>query len=106
MLQELFNRIPYETGAQAPDTLAYALGVTIGALVLGRRRWPLGVLVASVVTLQVYYLANYPGIQPAVALAVSLYTAAAAGYLRWALVIAAWYWVPRCYSRPLGFWDR
>jgi serine phosphatase RsbU (regulator of sigma subunit) len=86
--------VTYETGAQPPDALAYALGVTIGALVLGRRRWPLGVLVASVVTLQVYYFANYPGIQPAVALAVALYTAAAAGYLRWALVIAAWYWVP------------
>src|SRR3712207_1157867 len=86
--------VTYERGSQPPDTLAYALGVTIGALVLARRRWPLGVLVASVVTLQVYYFANYPGIQPAVALAVALYTAAAAGYLRWSLVIAAWYWVP------------
>ncbi len=98
--------VTYVGGAQPPDALAYALGVTIGALVLGRRRWPLGVLVASVVTLQVYYFANYPGIQPAVALAVALYTAAAAGYLRWSLVIAAWYWVPRYYSRPSGFWDR
>ena len=98
--------VTYERGAQPPDALAYALGVSIGALVLARRRWPLGVLVASVVTLQVYYFANYPGIQPAVALAVALYTAAAAGYLRWSLVIAAWYWVPRYYSRPSGFWDR
>ncbi len=86
--------VTYERGSQPPDALAYALGVTIGALVLARRRWPLGVLVASVVTLQVYYFANYPGIQPAAALAVALYTAAAAGYLRWSLVIAAWYWVP------------
>jgi serine phosphatase RsbU (regulator of sigma subunit) len=82
-----------EPGARPPDALAYALGMTIGALVLARRRWPVGVLVASVVTLQVYYLANYPGILPAVPLAVALYTAAAAGYLRWSLAVAAWYWV-------------
>jgi serine phosphatase RsbU (regulator of sigma subunit) len=86
--------VTYERGSQPPDALAYALGVTIGALVLARRRWPLGVLAASVVTLQVYYLANYPGMLAAVPLAVALYTAAAAGYLRWSLVIAAWYWVP------------
>jgi serine phosphatase RsbU (regulator of sigma subunit) len=85
--------VTYEKGSQPPDALAYALGVTIGALVLARRRWPLGVLAASVVTLQVYYLANYPGMLAAVPLAVALYTAAAAGYLRWSLVIAAWYWV-------------
>src|SRR3712207_9185234 len=63
--------VTYERGSQPPDTLAYALGVTIGALVLARRRWPLGVLVASVVTLQVYYLANYPGMLAAVPLAVA-----------------------------------
>jgi serine phosphatase RsbU (regulator of sigma subunit) len=82
-----------ETGSQPPDTFAYALGVMIGALVLVRRRWPVGVLVASVVTLQVYYIANYPGILPAVPLAVALYTAAAAGHLRWSLAVAAWYWI-------------
>jgi serine phosphatase RsbU (regulator of sigma subunit) len=82
-----------EAGSQPPDALAYALGVTIGALVLVRRRWPVGVLVASVVTLQVYYIACYPGILPAVPLAVALYTAAAAGHLRWSLAVAAWYWI-------------
>ena len=82
-----------EPGSRPPDTLAYALGVMIGAFVLARRRWPMGVLVASVVTLQVYYLANYPGILAAVPLAVALYSAAAAGYLWWSLAVAAWYWV-------------
>jgi serine phosphatase RsbU (regulator of sigma subunit) len=82
-----------EAGSQPPDTFAYTLGVTIGILVLARRRWPVGVLVASVVTLQVYYIANYPGILPAVPLAVALYTAAAAGHLRWAVAVAAWYWI-------------
>jgi hypothetical protein len=82
-----------EPGARPPDTLAYVLGVTIGAFVLARQRWPVGVLVASFVTLQVYYFANYLGILPAVPLAIALYTAAAAGYLRWSLAVAAWYWV-------------
>lgn len=74
-----------------PDALAYALGVTIGALVLARRRWPVGVLVASVAALQVYHFAGYPGISAAVPLAAALYTAAAAGRLRWALGVAAVY---------------
>ena len=92
-----------EPGSTPPDALAYALGVTIAALVLARRRWPVGVLVASVVTLQVYYLLNYPGMLAAVPLAVALYTAAAAGYLRWAVVIAAWYWVPPLFFAAFGY---
>jgi hypothetical protein len=49
------------------------------------------VLVASFAALQVYYMLNYPGISAAVALAVALHTAGAAGYLRWALLVAAWF---------------
>jgi adenylate cyclase len=84
-------RAAQEPGARPTDLLAYALGWTIGALLLARRRWPLAVLVASVTTLQVYYLLNYPGMSAAVPLAVALYTAGAAGYLRWALLVAAWF---------------
>jgi class 3 adenylate cyclase len=84
-------RAAQEPGARAPDLLAYALGWTIGALLLARRRSPLAVLVASVTTLQVYYLLNYPGMSAALPLAVALYTAGAAGYLRWALLVAAWF---------------
>jgi serine phosphatase RsbU (regulator of sigma subunit) len=87
-----------EVGSQPPDALAYALGLVIAGLVLMRRRSPVGVLVASVVVLQIYYFANYPGILPGVALAVALYSAAAAGQLRWSLAIAAWFWVI-----PLGY---
>jgi len=76
-------------GARPPDALA----VTIGAVVRARRRWPVGVLVATFFLLQVYYWTNYPSIWPAVALAVPLYTAAAAGHLRWSLAVAAWYGV-------------
>jgi class 3 adenylate cyclase len=84
-------RVAREPGARAPDLLAYALGWTIGALLLARRRWPVGVLVASFATLQAYYVLNYPGISAALPLAVALYTAGAAGYLRWALLVAGWF---------------
>jgi hypothetical protein len=74
-----------------PDALAYALGLTIAALVLVRRRWPVAVLVASAVALQLYYLLDYAGIRPAVPLAVALATAWAAGHPRWSLLVAAWF---------------
>jgi class 3 adenylate cyclase len=60
-------------------------------VLLARRRWPLAVLVASFATLQLYYTLDYPGMSAAVPLAVALYTAGAAGYLRWALLVAAWF---------------
>jgi class 3 adenylate cyclase len=74
-----------------PDAFAYACGLTIAALTLARRRWPLGVLLASVATLQVYYLSSYTSIYPAVPLSVALATAWAAGHRRWSLLVAAWY---------------
>ena len=76
-----------EPGAQR-EPAAYALGWTIAALVLVRRRWPLAVLLASAVVLQLYYQLDYPGIYPAVPLSVALATAWAAGNRRWALLIA------------------
>jgi class 3 adenylate cyclase len=82
-------RTAQEPDTRPPDLLAYALGVTIGALLLARRRWPVGVLVASFATLQLYYVLDYPGISAAVPLAVALYTAGATGHLRWALLVAA-----------------
>ena len=84
-------RVAREPGARAPDLLAYALGWTIGALLLARRRWPVAVLAASFATLQAYYVLNYPGMSAALPLAVALYTAGATGYLRWALLVAAWF---------------
>jgi class 3 adenylate cyclase len=74
-----------------PDALAYALGLTIAALVLVRRRWPVAVLVTSAVILQLYYLLDYAGIRPAVPLSVALATAWAAGHPRWSLAVAAWF---------------
>jgi class 3 adenylate cyclase len=69
------------------DAAAYLLGWTIAALVLVRRRWPLAVLLASAVILQVYYQLDYPGIYPAVPLSVALATAWAAGHRLWSLLV-------------------
>jgi class 3 adenylate cyclase len=79
-----------EPGAQR-EVAAYMLGWTIAALVLVRRRWPLAVLLASAVILQLYYQLDYPGIYPAVPLSVVLATAWAAGHRRWSLLVAAFF---------------
>jgi signal transduction histidine kinase len=70
-----------EAAAKDPDALAYALGAAIAAPLLFRRRWPLGVLLASSVALLVYYAFDYPPLGLAVPLAAALYFAAAAGHL-------------------------
>jgi class 3 adenylate cyclase len=74
-----------------PDALAYGLGWTIAGLVLARRRWPLTTLGLSLVTLQLYYARNYPGIFPALPLSVVLCTAWTSGQRSWALVVTAWF---------------
>jgi class 3 adenylate cyclase len=76
-----------EPGARR-EAAAYLLGWTIAALVLVRRRWPLAVLLASAVILQLYDQLDYPGIYPAVPLSVALATAWAAGHRRWSLLVA------------------
>jgi class 3 adenylate cyclase len=76
-------------GAQ-PDALAYACGLTIAALALFRRRWPLAVLLASAAILQLY-VANYTSTYRAIPLSVALATAWAAGHRRWSLLVAAWF---------------
>jgi class 3 adenylate cyclase len=73
------------------DALAYGLGWTIAALVLVRRRWPLAVLLASAVIVQVYYQLGFPALFPAVPLSVALATAWAAGHRVGALLVAAFY---------------
>jgi class 3 adenylate cyclase len=77
--------------SRRPDALAFLLGLTIAALVLARRRWPVAVLVVSAATLQAYYLLDYAGMRPAVPLAVALATAWAAGHPRWSLLVAVWF---------------
>ena len=76
-----------EPGARR-EPAAYALAWTIAALLLVRRRWPLAVLLASAVVLQLYYELDYPGIYPAVPLSVALATAWAAGHRLWSMLVA------------------
>lgn len=67
-----------EDGASGdPDALAYLTGAALGALLLARRRWPVGVLLGSVGVLLVYFGFDYP----AVPLAAATYFAARAGHL-------------------------
>ncbi|MDR7276802.1 sensor histidine kinase [Catenuloplanes atrovinosus] len=77
-----------EPGARPPDAGSAAIAVLLGVLLLGRRRWPLGVLLAGGVALMGYYVAEYPGIPPALPLAAALYSAAAFARLRWAALVA------------------
>jgi signal transduction histidine kinase len=74
-----------EADAKEPDALAYLLGVAIAAPLLLRRRWPLAVFFVSAALVMAYHVLEYPAIGLAVPLAVSLYTAAQAGYV-WASV--------------------
>jgi serine phosphatase RsbU (regulator of sigma subunit) len=91
-------------GTRPTDAIAYALGLAIAALVLVRRSWPVGVLLASFAILQVYSIVgNYAGIAAAVPLAVALYTAAATGHIRWSLGIAAWYLIGRLLFVLFGY---
>ncbi|CAN5630543.1 hypothetical protein BH20ACT23_BH20ACT23_01640 [soil metagenome] len=77
-----------EPGTRDIDALAYGLGLLMATLLFGRRRWPLGTLLATAVVLSVYFNLNYPGFVPAVPFAVPLYTVAAAGGTRWALGVS------------------
>jgi class 3 adenylate cyclase len=74
-----------------PDAFAYALAPTIGVLSLFRRRWPVGVLLASAAALAGYNQFDYPGLFSAVPLSVALANAWAAGRRGWALAVVAWF---------------
>ena len=74
-----------------PDALAYGFGLTIAALSLLRRRWPLLALLASAATLFFYNQFDYPGLFASVPLSVTLATAWAAGHRGWALAVVLWF---------------
>jgi signal transduction histidine kinase len=78
-----------EDSTRSPDALAYLLGLTVAALVLARRRWPMGVLIGSVGALFVYYGLEYPAFSPAVPLAAAAYFAATAGHILPAAAVLA-----------------
>jgi class 3 adenylate cyclase len=82
--------VGYEQG-RPPSAAAYLLAPTLGALALARRRWPLGVLLASAVALFTYNQSDNPGLFSSVPLSVALATAWAAGRRGWALVVVVWF---------------
>jgi signal transduction histidine kinase len=84
-------RVASELDSRPPDAFAFLLAVVIGAVLLVRRRWPFAVLIVTVLTLLVYYSFRYPGVSPALPLAVALYTASAAGRFRSSLLVAAFF---------------
>lgn len=72
--------------AQGPDLGAYAFAVGFGALMLFRRRVPLGVLAVTVLGLFAYYTLDYPPIGLAVPVVAALFAAADAGRVVWAVL--------------------
>jgi signal transduction histidine kinase len=78
-----------DEASRSPDVLAYLLGLSVAALLLLRRRWTMGVLVASVGVLFIYYGIGYPAFSPAVPLAAAAYYAALDGHIRPAAALLA-----------------
>ena len=76
-------------GAVPLDLRAYLLGALLAAPILFRHRYPFQVMIASAVLIFFYYIFARRDISPAPVFFVPLYDAAVAGYLIWAIAIAA-----------------
>lgn len=87
LIVAFYVRVGSEAGARAPDALGYGLALFTAGVLAWRRRWPQGVLVAAALSSTVYHVLNYSGGPPTLALYVALYTAAAMGRRRIALLI-------------------
>jgi len=74
---------------RAPSLVPYGFAVFFGGLLLVRRRWPVAVLVVTVLGIFVYYALGYPAIGQALPAAAALYSAAELGRTRAALVVGA-----------------
>lgn len=86
-------------GRQDPDAIAYLFACTFGGLMLLRRRFPVGVLVATTLLLSAYYILDYPAIGLAVPVAAALYSAAEFGHLAAAILIALLLLITSTYFR-------
>jgi CDP-diglyceride synthetase len=78
-----------EPEALEPDVWAYLFADGLGALMLVRRRWPAGVLIATMVLLFAYYTIGYPAVGVSVPIAGAVYSAAEQGRLRLAIAVSA-----------------
>ncbi len=88
-------------GKQDPDVIAYLFACAFGALMLGRRRFPVAVLVVTTFLLSAYYILDYPAIGLAVPVAAALYSAAEFGHLTAAIVVSLILVVTSTYFRIL-----
>ena len=76
-------------GAVPLDLRAYLLGALLAAPILFRHRWPFQVMLACAALIFFYYIFARRNISPAPVFFVPLYDATLAGYLVWAVSIAA-----------------
>jgi signal transduction histidine kinase len=76
-------------GAVPLDLRAYLFGALLAVPILFRHRYPFQVMIASAVLIFFYYIFARRDISPAPVFFVPLYDAAVAGYLIWAIAIAA-----------------
>jgi signal transduction histidine kinase len=76
-------------GAVPLDLRAYLLGALLAAPILFRHRWPFQVMLACATLIFFYYIFARRNISPAPVFFVPLYDATLAGYLIWAVSIAA-----------------
>lgn len=79
---------PFEENARPPDWRAYGLMVLLGTLMLVRRRWPMGVLYASLVILLVYYVLGFGAVGALWPLSPALFNAALLGHWGPAAILA------------------
>ena len=76
-------------GAVPLNIWAYLDGALLAVPILFRHRWPFRVMIACAVLIFLYYIFARRNISPAPLFFVPLYDAAVAGYLVWAIAIAA-----------------
>ena len=76
-------------GAVPLDLRAYLLGALLAVPILFRHRWPFQVMLACAALIFFYYIFARRNISPAPVFFVPLYDATLAGYLVWAVSIAA-----------------
>jgi signal transduction histidine kinase len=86
-------------GTRDPDAIAYLFAGVLGALMLVRRRFPVAVLLATMLIIFVYYMLDYPAIGLAVPVAAALYSAAELGHLGAAVIVAFILIVVSTYAR-------
>lgn len=79
---------PFEADASPPDWRAWVLAGLLGGVLLLRRRRPVGVLLASLGLLLLYYLLGFGAIGAVEPLAVALYTVAVHGRWRVGAMVA------------------